>query len=216
MLIRDRSPHSSFAAHGTSHIRDERSASNRLGPTTPSRISRDRPLPVRTPSPSYYRQRRDDFVRRNPGKKVPEYYDQYGDKYLRKFSKLTSLSKFGLKWRDRTLKNLQDAIEAKRTHDPRAFARLERDHDAFKAFAYRTHANAYIKAGLFKLPFHDLAQIATTPEAKDLLGKEGIKQIFDVLERVRPGSAAKIISETEKTNGRNIRDTIDWVVKAFS
>ncbi|MDY7226299.1 hypothetical protein [Hyalangium rubrum] len=168
--------------------------------------ARNLPAEVRTPASDYYRQRYDDFVRRNPGMKPPDYYLNYGQKYLEKFSSLgpKDLTPAGQAWRDRTLQALQDAIESKRAEDPVAFAQLERDPEAFKKFAYDTHADAYVKSGLFNLPAQDLVKIATTPELRDLLGKDGVRQIVDVIGRLKPEDLARIGGETVKELGRAI------------
>jgi hypothetical protein len=168
--------------------------------------ARNLPAEVRTPSMDYYRQRYDDFVRRNPGQTPPDYYLNYGQKYLEKFASLgpKDLSPAGLEWRDKTLKALQEAIEMKRAEDPAAFAQLERDPAAFKKFAYDSHPDAYVQSGLFNLPAQDLVKIATTPELRDLLGKDGIRQTIDVIGRLRPADLARIGGETLKELGRGI------------
>ncbi len=168
--------------------------------------ARNLPAEVRTPSSDYYRQRYDDFVRRNPGMTPPDYYLNYGQKYLEKFSSLgpKDLSPAGLAWRDKTLKALQEAIETKRAEDPAAFAQLERDPAAFKKFCYDSHPDAYVQSGLFNLPAQDLVKIATTPELRDLLGKDGIRQTADVIGRLRPEDLARIGSKTVEELGRAI------------
>jgi len=159
-----------------------------------SGTSGDPPAAIKTPALDYYRQRYDDFVQRNPGKTPPSYYLEYGQKYLEKFSALgqKDLSPSGLAWRDRTLKTLQDAIEKKRMEDPEGFAKLEQNDAAFKAFAYGTHPDAYLKGGLLKLPAHDLLKIASTPELKDLFTPDGLKQIWSVLRQVSPRDVGDI------------------------
>jgi hypothetical protein len=48
----------------------------------------------------YYEKRAKDFEERNPGKKAPAYYREYGDKYVKRFDKLKpELSKEGQKWK---------------------------------------------------------------------------------------------------------------------
>jgi hypothetical protein len=176
------------------------------GKAPATNVARNLPAEVRTPSSDYYKQRVDDFVRRNPGQTPPDYYLNYGQKYLEKFSALgpKDLSPAGLAWRDRTLKALQDAIEMKRAEDPAAFAQLERDPAAFKKFAYDTHADAYVNSGLLKLPAQDLVKIATTPELRDLLTKDGVRQIADVIGRLKPEDVARIGGKTIEELGRAI------------
>jgi hypothetical protein len=178
------------------------------GGTAQARGAKDVPAEVRTGQMDYYRQRQDDFVRRNPGQKPPDYYMGYGNKYAEKFASLgpKDLSPEGLKWRDRTLKALQDAMETKRMEDPAAFAQLERDPEAFRKFAYDTHADAYVKSGLFELPAQDLVKIASTPEFRDLLNKDGVKQIADVLGRLKPEDVARIGEESLKQIGHALDD----------
>jgi hypothetical protein len=162
--------------------------------------ARNLPAEVKTGTRDYYQQRHDDFVRRNPGVKPPDYYLGYGQKYLDRFSSLGSkdLTPQGLEWRDKTLKALQDAIETKRIEDPVGFAQLERDPEAFKKFAYDSHPDAYVDSGLYKLPAQDLLKIGTTPDLRDLLTKDGVRQVIDALGKMSPKDALKVAQATGK------------------
>jgi hypothetical protein len=192
--VRDR-----FATAGTSAATASRSGG-----------AGQQPAAVKTGTLDYYKQRYDDFVRRNPGVKPPDYYLSYGDKYCQKFSQLgpKDLTPQGLKWRDATLKNLQNAIEKKRMEDPEGFAKLERDPAAFKKFCYDSHPDAYIQGGLFKLPAQDLLKIGSTPELRDLLGKDGIRQTVEVLKQMGVKDLGKIGMETLKELGRDLGDLL--------
>jgi hypothetical protein len=178
---------------------------------------RNNPAPVATGNRDYYENRRKDFERRNPGMTPPAYYMEYGDKYAKRFSDLNSsnLSPAGLAWRDRTLKALQEAIETKRREDPAGFAALERNPEAFKAFAYGTHPNAYIKSGLFDLSAQDLSVIATTPDIKDVLSQDGMKGWWDTMKQMRPGDVADIAKATWKQATESAKPVIEngkeWV-----
>lgn len=152
------------------------------------RIDPDAPAPVETGTDSYYRDRHADFVKRNPGVEPPDYYLEFGDKYMKRFMTLDTahLSPEALAWRDRTRVALQDAMENKCREDPSTFASLERDAEAFKSFAYDTHADAYVKSGLFDLSAQDIAIIATTPDVGDILTSDGLKGWLDTVLQLRP------------------------------
>lgn len=168
-------------------------------------VSADVPTPVKTGTSTYYTERAADFRRRNPGMEPPPYYLEYGDKYVKRFASLdqTDLSPQGLEWRDKTLKTLQELMEKKRIEDPEGFAKLERDPEAFKQFAYATHPEAYMKSGLFDLPAQDLAVIARTPDLRDVLTKDGIGQTLITLGKLTPRDVADIAVQTAKQALRN-------------
>lgn len=165
-----------------------------------SNAARNLPAEIQTGTKDYYRQRHDDFVRRNPGMTPPAYYMEYGQKYLDRFSSLgpKDLTPKGLEWRDKTLKALQDAIETKRMEDPVAFAQLERDPAAFKKFCYDSHPDAYVDSGLYKLPAQDMLKIGTTPDLKDLLTKDGVRQVLVALSKMSPKDAASVAGASVK------------------
>jgi hypothetical protein len=152
-----------------------------------SLVDPDAPAAVPTGTDSYYRDRYIDFVKRNHGVQPPYYYLDFGEKYMQRFMALDTehLSADALSWRDRTRVALQEAMEAKRREDPKAFAVLERDPEAFKAFAYGTHADAYVNSGLFDLCAQDIAVIATTPDIGDILTSDGLKGWRDTIRKLR-------------------------------
>lgn len=145
-------------------------------PTTLSRAPAD--LSCMIGDVAYYRARYDDFVQRHPGQKPPAYYLEYGEKYAQRFTRETfgQLTPDGQKWLRRTFELLQARMEDLRANDPVAFEKLERDPEAFKHLAYETHSDAYLDAGLSRLPASDLAIIGLTPDARDLATPDGIKQ----------------------------------------
>ncbi|MBC7545361.1 MAG: hypothetical protein H7338_21760 [Candidatus Sericytochromatia bacterium] len=130
----------------------------------------------------YYRWRAADFTRRHPGQPVPAYYLGYGDKYAHRFSEKLApqLSPDGQKWLTATRLQLQQAIEHKLQADPTAFARLEQADRAFTRFAYRTHPQAYLNAGITDLHGCDLLAIVKTPDLRDLISVRGIAQMAKV------------------------------------
>jgi len=134
----------------------------------------------------YYRRRAEDFRSRHPGVEPPDYYMSYGDKYAHRFLDETfpKLSPDGQAWLMRTFENLQQRMEDLRQADPAAFDRLEQDPDAFRAFAYATHSDAYVEAGLADLSPSDLLAVARTPDFADLATLDGVSQMAETGVRV--------------------------------
>ncbi|WP_257462254.1 hypothetical protein [Archangium lipolyticum] len=185
------------------------------GGTARSNAARNLPAEIPTGTKDYYRQRYDDFVRRNPGMTPPSYYLEYGQKYCDRFSSLgpKDLTPEGLAWRDRTLKALQDSIETKRMEDPVGFAQLERDPEAFKKFAYDSHPDAYVQSGLYKLPAQDLLKIGTTPDLKDLFTKDGLRQVAVALGKMKPQDAANVAKESLEELWKDIKPSWPPIIK---
>jgi hypothetical protein len=165
----------------------------------------------------YYRWRYDDYVRRHPnGPPPPDYYLDYGEKYAKRFTNelRPKLSPEGKAWLDRARLNLQEAIERERARDPAAFAELEEDADAFRQFAYDTHADAYWNAGLADLPISDLVRIGLTPDIKDLFTKAGLGQVADIAARLvaeyarRAGKSVTEFANDVLDRGREVVDTV--------
>jgi hypothetical protein len=134
----------------------------------------------------YYKWRNNDFnVRQGLMDKwhtwqpsPPDYYMDYGDKYVKRFSKdlRPKLSTSGQGWLDRALVNLQTAIEMELRVNPK----IELSNSGFKKFAFNSHVSAYEDAGLFNLPISDLLQIGTTPDMSDMLSPNGLRQVKQV------------------------------------
>jgi hypothetical protein len=97
--------------------------------------------------------------------KPPDYYLDYGLKYCVRFSTVTApkLSPDGQAWMARARCNLQIALEKGLMQNPS----LEQDSDAFRKFAFSTHAPAYLDAGLSDLSVGDQIKVAQTPDLKE-------------------------------------------------
>ena len=155
------------------------------------------PAPVATGTDTYYLDRLADFERRQVNLTPPAYYKELGDRCLRQFRLVQpKLSEPGQVWLQRTLCKLQEMMEDKRQSDPREFAALELDGEAFHEFASSTHSNAYVRSGLFELPATDLWKILQTPDASDLLTVDGITQIAKVLRQLETEDVAEIATAT--------------------
>lgn len=144
--------------------------------------NQDRPAAVETGTLDYYEQRAQDFERRHPGQEAPDYYREYGDKYVNRFEELKDeLSPAGDQFVDETRLNLQEALEDLRRNDPEEFARLEQDPEALREFAFESHSQAYLDGGLADLPASDLLTIATTPDLQDTLTPEGLSEFAETI-----------------------------------
>jgi hypothetical protein len=137
-------------------------------------------------SPAYYLFRANDYLARNPDKKVPDYYLGYGDKYIRRFTEKTypTLSEQGKQFITRVARALQAEIESKLINDPQGFVALEDDSDAFTKFAYNTHPKAYCESGWAKLPKADRDKIIIDVDRADyLIPFYGMKVSLDYINK---------------------------------
>jgi len=114
-------------------------------------------------STEYSTFRAGDFLRRNPGKKPPSYYMDYGDKYARRFTNETfpDLSDKGKAWLLRSRRTLQEKMEGM-LQDP-ANAGLEHRADELRDRAFDQHSDAYLEAGLYDA-LGDMWDILKTPD----------------------------------------------------
>lgn len=126
-------------------------------------------------SVEYYKFRHDDFVKRFPGKEAPPYYMEYGDKYVRKFTDelYPKLSDEGKAWMNDTKLKLQLEIEKKLAEDCDA----ELNEEAFKQFAFQSHAKVYEETHAMDLCLSDKTSIVGCMDIKDLFGELGLQAI---------------------------------------
>ncbi len=152
------------------------------------------PQPLPTGTETYYLERRHDFLRRQPLEEPPTYYAEYGDKCLHQFVAVEpDMTPDGKTWLRRTLRLLQDKMEDALAADPEHFARLELDDKRFEEFAFSTHSQAYLDAGLLELPVDDIWRIVRTPDLMDLLRPNALREIVDVLEETSLHDVAAIL-----------------------
>lgn len=116
----------------------------------------------------YYLWRYQDFKKRYPNTDPPDYYLNYGHKYVLRFSKetITKLSTKGKIWVEQTRKNLQVAIEQELKQNPDL--EVKNNGKDFKEFVFNSHLEAYWKSGIYKLDRQDLTEIFTTLNKYDL------------------------------------------------
>lgn len=72
---------------------------------------------------------------------------------------------------------LQRAFERYITSDPHGLAKLEKDSEAFRKWAFDTHPDAYLDAGLVNLAWRDRITNAMTPDISDLVPWSGFTQV---------------------------------------
>jgi len=173
-------------------------------------------LSAQVGSQQYYLSRAKDFRDRHPDLRAPDYYHDYGDKYVHRFATdvAPKLTPQGRDWLDKTTMGLQLAIENKRAKDPSAFDRLERDPDAFRRFAFDSHPRAYLNAGLKDLPLKDLVRVGLTPDVKDILTPSGITQVA----RTAKGyvkHAARFADFHAVKCASNVFNALNWIPEPY-
>jgi len=109
-----------------------------------------------------------------------EYFKTYGEKYCKKFLQNPSFSTAGKRWRDTTLRCLQEAIVPRLdiSENPKC------DCKSMKAFAYDSHVACYTKtnASVCSLPLSDVNEIRKVIDIADSFTSEGWQQIKKVAE----------------------------------
>lgn len=154
-------------------------------------VNPSKPKPEPTPKPqepaslseyygsdNYYLMRKKDFEKRHPGIKVPDYYENYGDFYLHEFKYKTrpKLSPEGQKWCDKTLLLLQQAMSSLLESNKG----IELNPEKFKEEAFKSHVEAYDKAGICELSIIDKVKIGLTVYWSDLATQNSWTQIKEI------------------------------------
>ena len=139
----------------------------------------------------YYEQRARDFEERNPGKKAPDYYLEYGDKYVKKFDELKSdLSEKGQKWQEKA----KDLLQFKMESGLRSGEWDESKPEDLEKKAYDSHSEAYLKAGWVDLPQEDIDKILKEVDRMDMIDLDAIYESLQVeAEMVKQGEYEKAI-----------------------
>lgn len=142
-----------------------------------------KPNPIEVGIRTFYMDRKQDYELRNPGFEAPDYYENYGDKYIKRFSDITkpTLSPAGQKWLEDALFNLQFELDEKLASPSREDYMIEHDNGAFRKFMFETHAKAYEDAGILYLPVMDKVKIMLSVDFDDILSSGGIEQAVEVM-----------------------------------
>lgn len=139
-------------------------------------------FPVPTPAPdslygtaAYYKWRETDFRVRCAISKnksvIPDYYSNYGDKYVERFSLVirNHLSQEGQHWLDETLILLQLGTEIELLSDPL----IELSPQELRRDLFALHPVVYELTGFFDLSLRDQFNIVIRLDVKDLISEEG-------------------------------------------
>jgi hypothetical protein len=125
----------------------------------------------------YYEKRAQDFEERNPGKKAPDYYREYGDKYVKRLDTLRpELSKKGQEWMERT----KDLLQFKMESGLRSGEWDEAKPEELKEKAYDSHSEAYLEAGLADLPQEDIDKVIEVVDRMDMINPQALKESLQV------------------------------------
>ena len=117
----------------------------------------------------YYIARARDYQIRNNTNEIPQYYVEYGAKYMFafKYDTRNELSEQGQRWLDDTLINLQNEMENIVSENPQCETIPKGMSGSLKELAFKSHEKAYLKAGFCNVA-GDWVDIALTPDLSDL------------------------------------------------
>jgi len=159
----------------------------------------------------YYGKRAKDYEERNPGKKAPDYYREYGDKYVKRFDKLKpELSKEGQEWMERTKDRLQFKMEA----GLRSGEWDESKPEELKEKAYDSHSEAYLEAGLADLPQEDIDRIIKVVDRMDMIDSKAIQESLEVAYEIYDKKGFGKAAETVGTGIKHLMPSKEELAKA--
>lgn len=125
----------------------------------------------------YYERRAKDFEERNPGRKAPDYYREYGDKYAKRFDALKpELSEQGQQWLEKT----KDLLQFKMESGLRSGQWDESKPEELKQKAYDSHSEAYLEAGLAELPQEDIDKVIKVVDRMDMIAPKALRESLEV------------------------------------
>lgn len=172
------------------------------------------PAPHLVGQPEWYDFRVADHLSRG-GKtddNAGSYYLNYGKKYGIRFSteSYPDFTTDGKLWCEAVRVYLHLALEMELLKDPARYARLELENDGvgLKTLAFDTHSDAYVAAGVSKLPVADLAIIFSTPDLKDLVSPTGIWQAFETVPSVVKEELKKWLGRPDDTQAARAQEKI--------
>ena len=157
----------------------------------------------------YYLKRHEDYMKRYPWKTESPYYLDFGDRYLKRFNNIKSkFSPEGQKWIEQTALQLKQYMEAGLKEDLKqnnVKNYKEFDNEAFLDFAYSTHAEAYMKGGMYELLFEnfnykDIMLLISILKAKDTLFDPSLRGQPEMYKVLRQCAERYINSKLQPTN----------------
>jgi RHS repeat-associated protein len=119
----------------------------------------------------YYIARARDYQIRNATSEIPEYYIEYGAKYMFRFkyetrNELTDIT--AINWLDDTLYNLQDSLEEILYKYPKCENLDSDESGSLYKKAFESHVDAYLKAGFCDLNLIEWIYVVKTPDGSDI------------------------------------------------
>lgn len=171
------------------------------------------PAPHLVGTPEWYDFRVSDHLRRGGSENLATaYYLGYGKKYGLRFSEDSwpDFTDEGRLWVEDVRVCLHLALENELLKDPARYAGLEQEAEGvgLRTLAFDTHSDAYIAAGVGRLPLADLLIIFSTPDLPDLVGPTGLWQALETVPWVAKEELTKLLGRHVDTARANAEQKI--------